>query len=367
MDKKLLEAQAGLLAFRKPEETIESRSDYKLLYKRAALINHQKVEGSGDANMMKVINSWKERIELYFSERDSLKMPEGVNIDTCKLPSSIDPLRFADVPSFKSLDTLISEAFEIVRIERLFDLANRYKNEYFDRERQLCIAYSQGYMGYVYMQDLTNAFESRLSCVSFRIEVSDVLDKTLKGRDYQDARTSLVLHRFFDEVVGTDDISSIWSWLNELADFDKYGRSSFEFGASKITVTKRLDKGSKVFSPFKLDKLKPVVNLPPKPTKSHMIKLLVNGQFSQLKDSYYYDPEYGSGYLETHGVDSGYGLNPFYYARQLLSGRASADYGSELDVATIRITCNEWKNVNIRLENRFLTEDIQRDNIAGLI
>ncbi len=75
----------------------------------------------------------------------------------------------------------------------------------------------------------------------------------------------------------------------EAIDFDsKPNGTLFE----KLSVSKRAEKGVNTFSPFLLDRLNPLKEIPKKWTMNHVIRMLANDQFEGLRTSGKYTDDY---------------------------------------------------------------------------
>ena len=362
--KNVVQAQMLLLVYRKESEVMETFADFKTLYKRAALKTAQRLLGSGDTHMMQRINDAWDTLSKYFKTHEKLNMPANAVIDQPEKVTSINPLHFAGVPSFKSRETLINECFKIHDAKTLFDLANKANRTTYIESLNLQVDYIQGINGSYEFTDISGAFNPKAECLSFEVRNSSCLIDNATHQQFRDAMCSSTLANWLQSQVGSDDIEKVVAWLHTLSGFKEYGILYLENETTRFMVRKRVIKGSKVFSPFALDRIKPVKELPAKPNRTHVMRMLVNGQFRNLKQAYEYNPDFGSPNSIT--AETGYDVNPFNYVKDLFYGNGYLNFGNDGHV-TISEHSNSWSYVTLCLSNRYPAVDIERSEIAGLI
>ena len=360
------QAQLLLLSFRKSEEIVETYETFKKLYKRAALKASQRAIGTGDKDLMQKINASWEVLAKVLENGNTLKMPSDIEPDVAQAPKDINPLYYADVPSFLSRDTLVRKAFSIMNADVLFDFANKCESTIYIENHNLQVWQTRGYLGQLSFRDLTGAFQSKALCETYNVRCAGCLIDNYTGDQYREAMMCHNISNFFRRKTGDDKIKDVWAFLVALDGFDERGCLYFNFENTKIEIQKSVDKGSKVFSPLHLDRVKAIKELPAKPNRTHMWKMLVNGQFSHLRQDYYYNPDYSYS-PDNYGEEEGFGVNPFEYAQNLFTGRESVSFGDGNAAATIRSGCNDWSTVRLKVENRFLKEDVEMNEVAGLI
>jgi len=118
--------------------------------------------------------------------------------------------------------------------------------------------------------DVGNAYKRGKECVFY----------TLRGNEYDS------IYKFLGKL--NYDILAIYNACDAL-DFDTEDYGSF---IEKLTVSRRVKKGVNTYSPFLLNRLNPLKDIPKKWRLSHTIRMLANDQFEGLCTRAKYTDDY---------------------------------------------------------------------------
>ena len=233
--------------------------------------------------------------------------------------------------------------------------SHRSREMYFLKESLLVVPFPSGGLS---VQDISNAMErGKAVCTRYLIRLPF---------DTGNADIWNFLFSIGEKETGQRDIklSELWDWLESLAfeknRFESYNTITFDYNDSKIEVCKSDLKASNVFSPYKLDKLKPLKKVPEKPTRSHLIKALANGQYRNLKvvsrltDDYAFDAanDFGRGMIG----------NPFSLVEDMVERGGTRVYSRGRKDGVFEWSfgnhSNDHKSVEIVLGNDFPKESL---------
>lgn len=167
---------------------------------------------------------------------------------------------------------------------RSMDIFNKVcRSEIFLQEQDL---HYRAYRGSFRINDLRNALKTGKTCPSFSVEYRDECDWL----------------NLVNEVNG--DLSQLLALLDEATDL---ASRKYVPLANGLTVHRTAKPGVRMFSPFALERLKPLAELPSKWMLSHVRRALANGQIENLRcdgittDDYAFDnaTNFQKGKLET--------------------------------------------------------------------
>lgn len=258
-------------------------------------------------------------------------------------PIKNHPLTHSIKPTIFCRNTLLNNAFTIINDDKWGAWKdNRIATLYFSKYQVRL----QIYKSCIKITTLAKALDARKTCEVFTIHWG--FDNETEG-----------YYKFLNWVGLISPTSCITGVLAHLyvANYKDSGNSKFEAKlTSDLTVTRRDIKSGQVFSPFKLDKLKPVTKIPEKIRANHLIKLIANGQYRQLlttnvcTDDFFGDAANNFG-RKVHE-------NPFELLISLIENRSNCFhlFHSGNGVYSFGDHRNDNKTIIPVLENRFPTE-----------
>lgn len=257
----------------------------KRQYKMQALNAHP--DKSGDTVTMAEINAAWKVIKKHQKMFTATSVAEP--IEAYKL----DPLHVNNVPSFKSRDTLIADNWYVV--DTVEDIKytcgdNVYDDPFLFMSRKDEVSIKSSMLNYTRSEhgggsitDVTNAMRTGKTCRSYRINHPGW------DNDYYENFSN------WTKAIGVENIEQLFAYLESVTNWIELNYTDtgmLEIKEFNLTIYRENEKSSGVFSPLLLDTIKPVTKAPKKWTKVHFKKLLANGQFSHLKQNFYFTDDY---------------------------------------------------------------------------
>lgn len=334
--------------------------ELKKLYKKAALLVHSDRSGSASTEftMVDVNQAWE---CVNANPEKALALIEGSDVFE-RIQARVnswkdDPLHDASVPSFYSVETMAKKAWSIVEesgVEFEWFSAGRSKVYIKDVNLEYTHYYGDESM---YLYDLENAFKTGKTCVGYRVH----LDHGRNGEFWAVWYDALKL---FCE---SESPSSVWQWLGSLEYVDQgkyHGVCSFvTVGNSRLKIYRDEEKGAKVFSPFVVDRIKPVTEMPEKWTVLHLRKILANGQFRSYKQDYYHTDD--SAYDAAVNCRKGYISNPLDSFADALTCGSMRVWERVSDDGTVALHfgahSNDGRSLIVDLNNRYPIVDMEAE------
>jgi len=195
---------------------------------------------------------------------------------------------------------------------------------------------------------LQNALETGKSCIQYCISWGSGFDAEgyLKFLNWlsliseSKCITSLLAHlkiaKYYDSPDGNESCAELEQGLKVV----------------KIEVNAR-----QVFSPFKLERIKPLTVIPEKPNAGHLIKLLANGQYRFLRQDYKYTDDYSFDASDDFGKKVF--ENPFRLLSDLIENRGKGfTVFRSADEFSFGPHSNDSKSLKPVIDNRFPSFDI---------
>lgn len=337
---------------------INDSRDLAKAYRRIALSIHpDKQQSECDIDMVTLNQAWKTL------KRDPASAAARLSNKGRKDPYSDHPLHWSHLPSLEPLKELLASTFHLVEKETLSTLDNvifpekshRSREMYFAKESLLVVPHPSGSLC---VQDISDAMErGKAVCTRYLIR---------SPFDTGNADIWNFLFSIGEKETDQRDIklSELWAWLESLEfeknRFESYNTIKFDYNDSNIEVCKSDVKAANVFSPYKLDKLKPLKKVPEKPTRSHLIKALANGQYRNLKvvmrlsDDYAFDSasDFGRGMIG----------NPFSLVEDMVEHGGTRVYSRGRKDGVVEWSfgnhSNDHKSVEFVLGNDFPKESL---------
>ncbi|MCT8873790.1 hypothetical protein ACE02P_17870 [Shewanella bicestrii] len=284
-------------------------------------------------NMKELNNAWR-YIELHKEKVDESFLQSGqIEQQFSADPIESDPLRFENLPAFKSRETLLNEAFNII----YGNAADEWK---FDRK---CSSY------------FFEKYQVKLNLYSNSAEIIEL-------HSAMEFRGKVCEKYTISWGVNTDAYSDFCSLSNQgIASLLVACRmSTYENERGRLTdklgVRKEMLPGHKVFSPFKLFKFKALSleDLPKNLNKLNirqLTKLLVNGQYRSLQQDYKYTDDFGSDASNQFGRKMFH--NPFTLVQKLVEQRDFWLVHSGNNQMSFGAHSNDGKSLVIEINNRF--------------
>lgn len=249
---------------------------FRRLYKAAALKLHpdrvvKSSERSADLRCdMAMLNSAWEIVTANLAKCDPFDDGSSL-ID----PLTKDALYTSHLPTHKSLSSLLTEAFSVVN-EPLWSNW-RLIDTVYHKGLQLRVC---SWHGVIRITDLANALSFGKKCTVFTVNYSPLRDDDGFCRFLD----------FLDEL-GDRTLATFVAHCRKLEyREDRFGNKLFEDPRGIVFCCSE-QPSSRVFSPFRLDKLKPLDVVPERPTRMHLVRLLANGQYRCLKQDYHITDE----------------------------------------------------------------------------
>jgi len=330
-------------------------SSLKKLYKSAALSCHPDRDNNQHIAMTDLNKAWnfisnqaREKVESILTTKSAIEVQQNNSYHDPILDHS---LYKSFLPSFFCQKTLINSAFNIVNSEKWCDWIDyKFKTVYFSKYQVSIHQYSSS----IHITNLANALERGKTCYEYIIGWG-------LGCDTSGYEKFL---NWLDQISPTKCITAVLAHLS-ITEFSHNRFGTDEAILFNGLIVQRIEiKSSQVFSPFKLDKLKPLTTLPSKPNINHLIRLLANGQYRKLiqqqylTDDYIFDAESNNGRKVFE--------NPFELIKNLIENKSSCFHlYVRKDVYSFGDHMNDSKTVIPILTNRFSVFDIQ-ENIAQL-
>lgn len=338
----------------------QAERQIKKAYRRAAMASHPDQGGDGTTDMVKVnlamealsSLSGERLVNLYRAQSNLVQMVwRKDDPQNCELYHS-------QLPSFKTRSELLAEAFKIRDGFTVNDLLNIGFGTWYvnDGEHRLKV---QIWHGCLAITDLTNALRHRQTCkqVVFSMPYGDN-NLTFKVMALAEQHKLQTLHQLLE---------FYWLWLVETQDWKEgtcYRIDLDGDGKEPIDVRWETRAGNTVFSPWSLERLKPLTSKPKKWTYPHLVRALANGQFRQLYQSYRYTDDYA------HDAAMNYGrqmLNPYGLVEDLVRNKSSCrnlfDRGGEISFGN---HMNDSKSLVFELSNRFPVVSLESNETLQL-
>lgn len=341
--------------------------DFKKLYKKAALLVHSDRISHFDCpyTMVDVNNAWEITSKAgWLAVANQLGLSVQVS-SNASFAWENDPLHEASVPSFFSVATLSRKEWQFTDSKRedfsWFGFAHctyfedlKWEYRYWAGSESMCLT------------DLTNALLFKRTCISYRIVSNSRFSRGV-GIDSSEA-----FYRLFNDKAGGYSPSAVISWLRnlEMQDLGKgYGFGAvFNIENIEIKIYREETQSHKVFTPFNLERMKPLTELPKKWTIAHLRRILANGQFTKLKQNYYLTDDYA----HDAAVNSrkGYIQNPIKMLVGLVGDDLGHLYASTNDsgecVISFGYHSNDGRSVKIDLNNRYPLVDMEKEETEYL-
>lgn len=331
----LNEAVSTLIPFLS-ERDVCPKQALKKAYKVAALYQHPDRNGTtiNQVTMSDLNSSWsiikkstKEQLQILLDGINGFKAP----IEEWE----VDPLRGAKVPSFESVDTMINDSFNIV------DSFSELSQSKF---------YISGDVYYV--KDLNLSFEFVTSFWSASILITD-LSNALSSKNCK----QVLLKREGNEQHALSIFHDVKNWLGDFNSMD------LELIQTKVdTIIKGELPGKYTFSPFHLDRLKPLDKLPKQwrgGNRQQLIRAIANGQYMEFTEDFSFEMDGGM-----YDRGRSYIHNPMTFLKSAIINPSSEfrniwGKGESLGSLCFGPHSNESCSLIVVLENRFPLEDMK--------
>ena len=351
--KTLNDAVTCLLSF----GSAEDGKGLKKLYKKAALLVHSdRAKAHGITYTMTDVNRAWELVSK--SLEGALGLIEGSIVSRRNRAFSDswmnDPLHEATVPSFYSVDTMAEKAWQIVDSGETGDFTwfNPSKHSTFIKD--LNLEYRYYYGGDVLaLYSLENAFKTGKQSTGYRI----CYDRNGDGH-FMEAFSEIL-----NELCNSQTPKGVWKWLEslEFVDGGPYQgvRAEVTIGRHTVRVYRDNVPGNKQFSPFDLDRVKPVAKIPKKWTVVHLRKILANGQFRSYKQDYYYTDDYSRDAADNYR--KGYFSNPLESYSDILTCTSQRVWSREEEgIIELHFGAhrNDGRSLIVDLNNRYPVVDM---------
>lgn len=289
----------------------------KKAYWSECLKNHP--DRGGNCALMQSVNAAYALLSTMVSKEQSSE-PETVSEQWYKDLNENHPLFNSRMPSFKSFDRLLREAFSIREGDTIPGLSPH--SEY-DKNRR---ARGSSHDNEAFFKDGDRHYRMHWYLGTEAISVADITDGGKAGVDiiqYQFSvpnygnnsallsnvmRSIPAIHKFNDSTDGfcwATCYRHISTALAESSDAPVVYGVQFQRTSSQnwkavvdgveLTLSARQLKSVRVANPFTLkERYKPLADLTKKFTRNSLIKLLVNGQFYHLKREYYHTDDFAA-------------------------------------------------------------------------
>jgi hypothetical protein len=316
-------------------------ADLRKLYKKAALTCHPDRQSDCIITMQELNAAW----EVVSKRTDNFEQQKT------EYPDQVESHKLYNlpIPTLLSLRSLLVDAFEFVEdTNGSWNLwqQNRFKTIYFVELQAMLHQYASS----IRIVDLTNALETGKTCDTYSINWG-------LGCDAEGYSNFL---NWADSLGAT--ILDVFNHISKM-DYqtDRFGNESAVL-ENGLQVFRNKSKSNSTFSPFKLAKLKPLTEIPGKFTVVHLIRLIANGQYRQLKTNYSLTDDYAWD-AANHGGRKLH-TNPFPLLKSLIEDRSSGFYVYQRnnDSEGIELSFSEYsaenKSLIVELSNRFPTVDL---------
>ncbi|PKG68683.1 J domain-containing protein [Pseudoalteromonas sp. GutCa3] len=326
----------------------------KDIYKLAALKNHpdRKQGELSEFSMVEINKAW-EFVSSKAAEVDRLIASKGTkqSFENQTSPIKDHDLTDSGLPAFFSRETLLNEAFTIVKDSKWNDWNNnKFETIYFEKYQVSVHIYSS----VIIITNIKDALETGRKCTEYRINWG--LDNDEIG-----------MQRFYEWVRNINNDSCLTSVLANIytADYKDINEYTCSAELAKgLKVTRSELKAVKVFSPFKLNKIKPLTEVKAKVSANHLIKIIANGQYCNLQRNYRYTDDYS--YDSASNFGQKVFENPFKLLKELIEDRSQCFHVFKYNNGfSFGQHSNDGNSVIPSIENRFPSFDlIQSNNIA---
>jgi hypothetical protein len=211
------------------------------------------------------------------------------------------------------------------------DWANRFNTMYIESPA----AKVHIYQGSCHITLLDNAFQRGKSCPHYSINFDSHDDKLPFINEF--------LREFdFSLEAIVDFLEGIEFSVNRWGSFEKYDYVS-DNGAV-LEIYKGVEKGIRVFSPFHVNRVKPLKEAPKKWTVSHVCRALINGQYKNLKCKGVYTDDYA--FDAAYDYQRGPIKNGVAFAQDILedpSGWWASDHRGSISICCHHFDSNEFE------------------------
>jgi hypothetical protein len=161
--------------------------------------------------------------------------------------------------------------------------------------------------------------------------------------------------------------ASVWKWLESLSYVEQgkyHGVCSFLLvGNARLKIYRDEEKAAKVFSPFVVDRVKPVTEMPEKWTILHLRKILANGQFRSYTQDFYYTDDYA--YDAAVNFRKGYIANPLESFSDALTCGSMRVWERVAEDGTVSLHfgahSNDGRSLIVDLNNRYPIVDMEAE------
>lgn len=347
---------------------IENLDGVRKLYKKAALLVHSDRQGSETCPFTMVdVNAAWELISKYSEAKVMEIVSDCIGSESRKAAFESaanawknDPLHEASVPAFFTVNTLSRDAWNLVDSSEEFRWFSAFNTTYF-QDLHWEYKHWSGSESMCFV-DLTNAYLVGKKCVSFRLHFN--INK-------RDADSCSAWYKLLREQCQSTHPKAVVEWLESL-EMSDMGRglgvcASFIVGDVEVRIYRDELQANQVFSPFVLERLKPVVEAPTRWTNVHLRRIVANGQFTQLKQNYYYTDDYA--YDAATNFRKGYIKNPIKSLAEMLGDKLHI-YSSVDKSGKIRLSfgahSNDGRSLIVDLNNRYPSVDMETEEIEFL-
>lgn len=289
----------------------------KKAYWSACLKNHP--DRGGNCALMQSINAAYALLSTMVSKEQSSE-PETVSDQWYYDLNENHPLFNSTMPSFKSYDRLVREAFSIREGDTIPGLSpqgeydknrrargNSHDTEAFfkDGDRHYRMHWYLGTQA-ISVADVTDGGKAGVDIIQYQFSVPNYCNNSVLLSNVM--RSIPAIYKFDDSTDGfcwASCYRHISTALAESSDSPVIYGVQFQKTSSQnwqavvegvaLTLSARLFKSARVVNPFTLkERYKPLADLTKKFTRTSLIKLLVNGQFYHLKRVYRYTDDFAA-------------------------------------------------------------------------
>ncbi|MBE0362236.1 hypothetical protein PULV_a4053 [Pseudoalteromonas ulvae UL12] len=338
----------------------------KKLYKKAALLVHsdRAKEHGCSYNMVDLNNAWG---MISNNVESALMLIEGSEVlEKARVFANSwkdDPLHEASVPSFYTVETMAKKAWNIVEDgeDGNFVWFNPSKHVTYIKDSNLEYRYYYG-GDVISFYDLENSFKTGKECTGFR-----VCHDRLTDRSFMEIWSEIL-----NEYCETPTPKGVWTWLTslEMVDNGRYHGKCAEIkvGDSSVRVYEDNVSGNKNFSPFVINRVKPVASMPKKWTVVQLRKILANGQFSKYKQDYYMTDDYAGD--AASNFRKGYYQNPLDSYADILTCNHMRVWSNQNEDGTVVLHLgahsNDGRSLIVDLNNRYPIVDMEAEEAQYL-
>ncbi len=323
------------------------------LYKKAALVVHsdRAKQQNCPHNMTQVNAAWEIVCKARWEQVASiLGLQVKCDVDRCWTD---DPLHNATVPAFYTVDTLCRKAWNICDNDQdeSFKWFGSGHCTYFQNLKWQYEYWSGSEC--MLLTDLQNALLFRKECVSYRI--------VMKAFRADMCKAFYELVRKYAKSSSPEDVIQ-WLHTIEMVDLGKYQGVGAKFISSddvEVVIYRQSQPSHTVFTPFDIQRMKPLTELPKKWTIAHLRRVIANGQFVRLKQDYYLTDDYA--YDAAVNYRKGYISNPFRMLAELIGDDLSRLYPTSADgQMVLHFGChsNDGRSITIDLNCRYPAVDM---------